>query len=403
MTEWYNFSMLHPAGNAAAAVQALAAASTTAVLSMQPTNAAVVARELYAYDEDALLRGDPDATETLNLLALRPQDQKAATRQPVASKPPRRRLAGSSGTRCDEKLNAAALSAAQCALDGLRDALRLLVREPSSGCDGNVAHGPGGCEPRDPALRMALQRVAACPRPPRARVQRQFGTACLTTCGPHGCGHSPQHDHTLKREGPHDAPYPIAVDRSVRDADIARDVTGLFEYDRLIAIVVFGVLTGVVAVQATRGTRAGRALGGSAMAGLVVTAGAVGIAAAISFGLSGYQAPISSCSVHSHSATAYRRLSRILLPVFAGQNIPKRRLGPVPPESASAWLNHWRNQSQALSVPDLWTAEYDRAASTRATCQASVDVALVRPVVVLAVGVLLLLGCWVFLLRPGLR
>merc|ERR1712185_59569 len=93
MTEWYNFSMLHPAGNAAAAVQALAAASATAVLSMQPTNAAVVARELYAYDEDALLRGDPDATETLNLLALRPQDQKAATRQPVASKPPRRRRA----------------------------------------------------------------------------------------------------------------------------------------------------------------------------------------------------------------------------------------------------------------------------------------------------------------------
>ena len=139
------------------------------------------------------------------------------------------------------------------------------------------------------------------------------------------------------------------------------------------------------------------------MVSLVVAAGAAGIVAAFRLSFSGYQAPASSCSAYSHGATAYRRLSRILLPVFAGQNIPKRRLGPVPPESASAWLNHWRNQSQALSVPDLWTAEYDRAASTRATCQASVDVALVRPVVVLAVGVLLLLGCWVFLLRPGLR
>ena len=84
--------MLHPAGNAAAAVQALATASATAVLSMQPTKAAVVARELYAYDELALLRGDPDATETLNLLVLRPLDQKAATHRSVVvmpSRPPR--------------------------------------------------------------------------------------------------------------------------------------------------------------------------------------------------------------------------------------------------------------------------------------------------------------------------
>ena len=131
---------------------------------------------------------------------------------------------------------------------------------------------------------------------------------------------------------------------------------------------------------------------------LLVAAGAVGIVAAIRFGLSTIRRRSALARVHSHRCHCLPAAISNLAACFRWAEHTQAAARACAPESISAWLT-WRNQSQALSVPDLWTAEYDRAASTRATCQAPVDVAVVRPLV-LAVGGSLLLCCWICLAPP---